>query len=63
VGRSASAWDVLQETNLVLWKEQADFQPGTRFEARAYTVARFQVLAYLDKWKGMPEANGTRLFR
>ena len=47
VDSSASAWDVLQETNLVLWRKQAEFRPGTKFEAWAFTVARFQVLAYL----------------
>jgi RNA polymerase sigma-70 factor (ECF subfamily) len=38
---SASAWDVLQETNVVLWKKQAEFQMGTNFDAWAFTVARF----------------------
>lgn len=47
VGRSAVAWDVLQETNLVLWKKQSEFQLGTRFEAWACTVARYQVMAHL----------------
>ena len=51
---SASAWDVLQETNVVLWKKQAEFQPGTNFDAWAFTVARFQVLAWLRDRKREP---------
>ena len=39
------ASDVLQQTNLVLWREAERFQPGTNFRAWAYRVAYFQVLA------------------
>jgi RNA polymerase sigma-70 factor (ECF subfamily) len=51
---SAAAWDVLQETNVVLWKKQAEFRPGTKFDAWAFTVARFQVMAYLRDRKREP---------
>jgi RNA polymerase sigma-70 factor (ECF subfamily) len=51
---SASAWDVLQETNVVLWKKQAEFQMGTNFDAWAFTVARFQVMAWLRDRKREP---------
>lgn len=51
---SAAAWDVLQETNLVLWRKQAEFTPGSNFEAWAFTVARFQVLAWLRDRKREP---------
>ena len=51
---SASAWDVLQESNVVLWKKQAEFQPGTNFDAWAFTVARFQVMAWLRDRKREP---------
>ena len=54
VGNNASAWDILQETNLVLWKKQEDFQQGTNFEAWAFTVARFQVMAFLRDRKREP---------
>jgi RNA polymerase sigma-70 factor (ECF subfamily) len=47
VGSSSTAWDILQETNIVLWKKQNEFRPGSSFEAWSYTVARFQVLAFL----------------
>lgn len=39
------AADVLQETNIVLWKKAADFEPGTHFSAWAMKIAHFQVLA------------------
>jgi RNA polymerase sigma-70 factor, ECF subfamily len=38
--------DVLQETNLVLWREFAAFRPGSNFVAWACTVAMNQVLAW-----------------
>lgn len=46
-GNSASSWDILQETNIVLWKKQAEFQPGTNFGSWSFTIARFQVMAFL----------------
>lgn len=47
VGSAAASWDILQETNIVLWKKQDEFRPGTSFEAWSFVVARFQVLAHL----------------
>ena len=47
VGHTASSWDILQETNLVLWAKREEFQEGTNFRAWAHTVARFQVMAFL----------------
>lgn len=41
--------DVLQKTNLTLWKKQADFELGSNFRAWAMTIARFEVLAHLKK--------------
>ncbi len=38
------ASDVLQQTNLVMWRDAARFQLGTDFRAWAYRVAYFQVL-------------------
>ncbi|MCE9557191.1 MAG: sigma-70 family RNA polymerase sigma factor [Planctomycetes bacterium] len=40
------AKDVLQETNLVLWRKADEFTPGTEFGAWACKVAYFQVLAH-----------------
>lgn len=47
VANSTVSWDILQETNIILWKKQSEFQPGSNFEAWARTVAHFQVLAFL----------------
>ncbi len=38
--------DVLQETNLVLWRRSEEFEAGTNFVAWACKVAYFQVLAF-----------------
>ncbi len=38
--------DVLQETNLVLWRKAEEFTPGTNFGAWACRAAYFQVLSY-----------------
>ncbi|HMP07982.1 MAG TPA: sigma-70 family RNA polymerase sigma factor, partial [Lacipirellulaceae bacterium] len=39
------ARDVLQDTNVVLWRKAADYQLGTSFGAWACKVAYFEVLA------------------
>jgi RNA polymerase sigma-70 factor (ECF subfamily) len=39
--------NVLQETNLVLWRKAADFVEGTDFGAWARTIAHYQVLAHM----------------
>lgn len=41
-----AAQDVLQETNLTLWRKVQDFQPGTNFVAWACQVAYFHVLSH-----------------
>lgn len=41
------AADVLQETNLVLWRKAAEFVEGTDFGAWACRIAYYQVLARL----------------
>jgi RNA polymerase sigma-70 factor (ECF subfamily) len=43
---AADAEDILQETNLVLWREFHQFQLGTNFAAWASSVAFNQVLAW-----------------
>jgi RNA polymerase sigma-70 factor (ECF subfamily) len=49
VRHSANTDDVMQETNLVLWRKCGDFEPGTDFLAWAFRVAHFQVLAHRKK--------------
>jgi len=38
--------DVLQETNLALWRKANEFDPGRDFRAWAFGIARIQVLAF-----------------
>ncbi|MEJ6580878.1 MAG: sigma-70 family RNA polymerase sigma factor [Akkermansiaceae bacterium] len=47
IGDSNAAWDVLQETNLILWAKRDEFQIGTNFRAWSHSFARFQVMAFL----------------
>lgn len=46
LGNSADADEVLQETNLVIWKKRADFEPGTNFLAWGRTIARLEVFRF-----------------
>ena len=46
LGDVDQANDVLQETNLVLWKKSDDFQSGTDFKAWSFRVAHFQIMAF-----------------
>lgn len=41
--------DLLQETNITLWKKAATFEEGTNFNAWACKVAYFHVLAFRRK--------------
>jgi RNA polymerase sigma-70 factor (ECF subfamily) len=47
LGDPNRARDVLQETNLVLWRKSAEFKKGDNFIAWAFAIARYQVLAHL----------------
>ena len=47
LGSHEDASDVLQETNLVLWRKMDEFEPGTNFGAWACKTAYFQALAFL----------------
>lgn len=49
VPNAADAEEVLQNTNLVLWREFGQFEPGTNFPAWACRVALNQVLAWRKK--------------
>lgn len=48
VRRTADADDILQETNIVLWRKRCSFQSGSNFLAWAFEIARLQILA----WRG-----------
>jgi RNA polymerase sigma-70 factor (ECF subfamily) len=43
------AWDILQQTNMVLWRDSERFRAGTEFMSWAFRVAYFQVLADREK--------------
>ena len=47
LGDHARAADVVQETNLVLWRKIDEFQEDKPFLPWAFAIARFQVLAHL----------------
>ncbi|QDU36716.1 ECF RNA polymerase sigma factor SigL [Maioricimonas rarisocia] len=47
VGDHSRAADVVQETNLVLWRKIEEFQSDKPFLPWAFAIARFQVLAHL----------------
>jgi RNA polymerase sigma-70 factor (ECF subfamily) len=49
VGDPDRANDVLQETNVVLWRDSREFQPGSNFKAWAFRVAHFQVMAFRQR--------------
>lgn len=46
LGHHDQVREVLQEVNLVLCRKADEFEPGTNFMAWAYSIARFQVMAY-----------------
>ena len=48
-GNYDKARDILQETNLVIIKKLKSFELGTSFRAWAFTIARFQVMAFRKK--------------
>ena len=56
------AQNVLQETNLELWRKSSDFVEGTDFAAWSRRVAHFKVLAFLRDRKRYRRLNpGSRL--
>ncbi len=45
----AAVNDILQRTNLVLWKKRATFEKGSNFRAWAFSIARWEVKAFLKE--------------
>ncbi|MGB6220749.1 sigma-70 family RNA polymerase sigma factor [Haloferula sp.] len=39
--------DIVQNTNVILWKKRADFEPGSNFRAWAFSVAYWEVRTWL----------------
>jgi RNA polymerase sigma-70 factor, ECF subfamily len=44
-----SANDILQETNIVLWRKSTEYQMGTNFKAWCFRIANFQVMAFRQR--------------
>jgi RNA polymerase sigma-70 factor (ECF subfamily) len=49
LGDPDAANDVLQEANIVLWRDSREFRPGTNFKAWAFRIAHFQVMAWRQR--------------
>jgi RNA polymerase sigma-70 factor (ECF subfamily) len=49
VGHPGMADDILQETNIILWRKAAQFELGSNFKAWMYRIAHFQMLTYMKK--------------
>jgi len=49
MGSREQALDVLQETNLVLWRKADEFTPGTNFIAWAFRIAHNKVLTHRQR--------------
>ena len=49
MGDPDQANDILQETNIVLWRKSGEFTPGTSFKSWSFRVASFQVMAFRQK--------------
>ncbi|PHQ31558.1 sigma-70 family RNA polymerase sigma factor [Rhodopirellula bahusiensis] len=54
MGDANRAADVLQETNLVLWRRKSDYQVGKPFLPWAFGIARLQVLSNLRDKRRAP---------
>ena len=48
-GDPDAANDILQEANVVLWKQSQQFELGTNFKAWAFRIAHFQFMAYRQR--------------
>lgn len=48
-GNPDVANDVLQDANIVLWKQSSQFTPGSNFKAWSFRIAHFQYMAYRQK--------------
>jgi RNA polymerase sigma-70 factor (ECF subfamily) len=47
LGNYAYSEDVLQQTNLVLWKKCSEFRQGADFLPWAFAIARYEILAFI----------------
>lgn len=47
IGNYSNTADVLQRTNLTLWKKAGEFQEGANFLPWAFAIARYEILSFL----------------
>lgn len=47
----ADARDILQDVSIILIRKKDAFAPGTNFKAWAFTIARYECLSYLRRYK------------
>jgi RNA polymerase sigma-70 factor (ECF subfamily) len=57
VHNAADAEEILQQTNLVLWRKFDQYEPGTEFARWACRIAYYEVLKFRER-----RARGARLF-
>jgi RNA polymerase sigma-70 factor (ECF subfamily) len=51
VPNPVEAEEILQETNLVIWRKCDTFREGTNFLAWASQIARYEVLKHRERWR------------
>ena len=51
VPNPVDADEILQDTNVVIWKKSQQYEPGTNFFSWAARIAHFEILKYRDRWK------------
>ena len=49
VPNPVEAEEILQETNIVIWRKFAQFTPGTNFLAWASQIAKYEILKYRER--------------
>lgn len=53
----ADAEDILQETNVVVWKKLPEYEPGTHFRSWVFRIAYYQTLAERKRLARRPEVS------
>ena len=48
-GDPNGANDILQETNIILWKKSGEFEMGSNFKAWSFRIANFQIMAHRQR--------------
>jgi RNA polymerase sigma-70 factor, ECF subfamily len=49
VGNPQDAEDILQETNVIIWRKADQYQPGTKFLAWSAQIASFEIMKFRSK--------------